>query len=88
MACGAVVIGSATPPVQEVIRDGANGLLVDFFDSVALAERIAAVLADPAAHRPLGEQARADAVAGYDLRRVCLPRQLELVDRLARLPRA
>ena len=88
MACGAVVIGSATPPVQEVIRDGANGLLVDFFDSVALAERIAAVLADPAAHRALGEQARADAVAGYDLRRVCLPRQLELVDRLARLPRA
>jgi glycosyltransferase involved in cell wall biosynthesis len=83
MACGAVVIGSATPPVQEVIRDGANGLLVDFFNGEALAERIAAVLAHPAYHRPLGEQARADVVAGYDLNSVCLPRQLELVDRLA-----
>ena len=83
MACGAVVMGSATPPVQEVIRDGENGLLVDFFDGDALAEGIAAVLDDPAAHWPLGEQARADAVAGYDLRTVCLPRQLELVERLA-----
>ncbi|MFM2159297.1 MAG: hypothetical protein RLZZ124_1771 [Cyanobacteriota bacterium] len=83
MACGAVVIGSATPPVQEVIRHGENGLLVDFFDGDALAERIAAVLADPAAHRPLGEAARRDAVAGYDLTTVCLPRQMELVDRLA-----
>lgn len=86
MACGAVVIGSATPPVAEVIRHGENGLLVDFFDGDALAQRIAAVLADPTYHRPLGEAARRDAVAGYDLATVCLPRQLELVDRLVELP--
>ena len=83
MACGAVVIGSATAPVQEVIRDGENGLLVDFFDGEGLAERIAAVLADPAAHRPLGQAARQDMVARYDLTTVCLPQQLALVDRLA-----
>lgn len=83
MACGAVVIGSATPPVQEVIRDGENGLLVDFFDGQGLAERIAAVLADPAAHRPLGEAARRHVVAHYDLQTICLPQQLALVDRLA-----
>jgi glycosyltransferase involved in cell wall biosynthesis len=87
MACGAVVIGSATPPVQEVIRDGENGLLVDFFDGDSLAQRIGAVLADPTSHRPLGEAARRDAVEGYDLATVCLPRQLELVDRLVWLPR-
>jgi glycosyltransferase involved in cell wall biosynthesis len=83
MACGAVVIGSATAPVQEVIEHGCNGLLVDFFDGKALAAAIAAVLADPEAHRQLGVQARRDVVERYDLRQVCLPAQLALVDSLA-----
>ena len=50
MACETVVVGSATPPVQEVIQHGQNGLLVNYFDTEALAETVAAVLADPAAH--------------------------------------
>jgi glycosyltransferase involved in cell wall biosynthesis len=83
MAYGAVVVGSDTPPLRDVIRSGENGLLVDFFDGEALARQITAVLADPAAHRHLGEAARASTVAGFDLRNVCLPAQLELVDQLA-----
>ncbi|MCX5967974.1 MAG: glycosyltransferase [Cyanobacteria bacterium] len=82
MACGAVVIGSATPPVQDVIEDGVNGHLVDFFDAEALARRIAAVLADPAAQRPLRAEARRTVVERFDLQTVCLPQQLALVDRL------
>ena len=39
MACGAPVLGSATPPVQEVIRDGENGYLFDFFNREQLVER-------------------------------------------------
>ena len=46
MAAGCVVIGSATAPVQEVIRDGENGMLVDFFDRQGLAERVAEVLGE------------------------------------------
>ena len=83
MACGAVVIGSDTPPLAEVIRDGVNGLLVDFFSPEALARRMAAVLADPAAHRPLGLEARRTVEQQFDLHSVCLPRQLALVDWLA-----
>jgi glycosyltransferase involved in cell wall biosynthesis len=79
-----VVIGSATAPVMEVIEDGVNGLLVEYFDGEALATTIAAVLADPAGHRPLGEAARALVMERYDLGRVCLPAQLELVDAVAR----
>ncbi|HEX6157594.1 MAG TPA: glycosyltransferase, partial [Burkholderiales bacterium] len=40
MSAGCLVVGSRTPPVEEVITDGQNGLLTDFFDAQALAERI------------------------------------------------
>jgi glycosyltransferase involved in cell wall biosynthesis len=83
MACGAVVIGSATPPLEEVIEHGRTGLLVDFFSPEALAHQMAAVLADPAAHRPLGLEARRTVVEHFDLHGVCLPRQLALLDWLA-----
>lgn len=83
MSCGATVVGSATPPVQDVITHGQNGLLVDFFDGEALATTVAGVLADPEAHRPLGVAARASVMDRFDLRTVCLPQLLQLVDRLA-----
>jgi glycosyltransferase involved in cell wall biosynthesis len=83
MACEAVVVGSATAPLQEVIRHGENGLLVDFFDAEGLAATLAQVLADPAGFRPLGQAARRSVVEHYDLHSVCLPRQLQLVDELA-----
>lgn len=83
MACGAVVVGSDTPPVAEVIRHGENGLLVPFFEPEALARTVLQVLADPAAHAPLAVAGRASVIARYDLATVCLPRQLDLVERLA-----
>jgi glycosyltransferase involved in cell wall biosynthesis len=83
MACEALIVGSATAPVEEVIEPGANGLLVDFFDGEALAQTIAAVLADPERHRPLRQQARRTVVERFDLQSVCLPSQLELVQTLA-----
>ena len=45
MASECLVIGSATPPVQEVIRPGENGLLVDFFSPEQLADSIVDALA-------------------------------------------
>lgn len=82
MACGAVVVGSRTAPVQEVIEDGVNGLLVDFFDSEALARTVAQVLADPARFAPLAEAARRTVQERYDLRSQSLPALLALVDQL------
>jgi len=80
MSLGCLVLGSRTPPVEEVITDGENGLLADFFDADALAERVAAVLAEPHRYEGLRAAARATAIARYDLRSVCLPSQIALVD--------
>lgn len=70
--------------MQEVIRDGENGLLVDFFDGDALASRIADVLNQRDRYQCLADAARSAMVTGYDLKSVCLPGQLALVDRLVR----
>jgi glycosyltransferase involved in cell wall biosynthesis len=82
LSAGCVVIGSRTPPAEEVIEDGKNGLLVDFFDSQVMAERISAALENRQALGNMRAQARERIVADYDLRTVCLPRQIDLIERL------
>src|SRR5262249_29582352 len=39
LSCGAVVLGSATAPVKEMIRHGENGLLADFFSPEDFADK-------------------------------------------------
>jgi glycosyltransferase involved in cell wall biosynthesis len=84
MAAGCAVIASRTAPVEEVIRDGENGRLVDFFDSEALAERIGEALDHPERQEPLRAAARQTVVDRFDLKTVCLPAYLALMRRLAR----
>jgi len=83
MSAGCLVVGSRTPPVEEVIEHGRNGLLVDFFDIEGLARTVAEVLDQPDRFAPLRAAARETAMKRYDLRRVCLPQQMELVNALA-----
>ncbi|HKK23767.1 MAG TPA: glycosyltransferase family 4 protein [Pseudohaliea sp.] len=83
MAAGCLVIGSATPPVAEVLEDGKTGLLVDFFDRDGIAERIDGVLDHPDRMQALRTRARQAVIDGYDLRSVCLPRHLALIEDLA-----
>lgn len=88
MALGAPILGSATAPVREVIKDGYNGLLVDFFDGDGLVHHANRILDCGALRSSLGTGARKTAVDSYDLRSVCLPQQLRWVDGLAKqIPR-
>ena len=84
LSAGCLVIGSATPPVREVIEHHKNGLLVDFFDAAALVDTAADCLARPQHYAPLRAAARKSAVARYDLATVCLPQQVRLIEELAR----
>jgi glycosyltransferase involved in cell wall biosynthesis len=81
MSAGCLVVGSRTPPVEEVIRDGENGLLVDFFSTEEIAGKIdeALKLKDS---KLIRDRARAAVLERYDLKRVCLPEQLRMVARL------
>jgi glycosyltransferase involved in cell wall biosynthesis len=83
MSAGCLVVGSRTPPVEEVIEHRKNGLLVDFFDVAALAETVVDGLARPEQYAPLRAVARQTALKRYDLASVCLPQQLALIERLA-----
>jgi glycosyltransferase involved in cell wall biosynthesis len=80
MGCEALVIGSATAPVQEVIEHGVNGLLVPFFDTAALAETVVDALAHPDRYAPIRKAARQTLLERYDLNTICLPQQINLFD--------
>jgi len=82
MSCGAVVLASNTAPVREMIRDGENGLLADFFSPEEFADKAVRVLSDPAAFRPLGRSAEQMIAQRYSLEAV-LPRMLNMYERAA-----
>jgi glycosyltransferase involved in cell wall biosynthesis len=82
MACGCLIVGSSTPPVLEVLRDGVNGLAVDFFAHKALAKTIESALDQPEKMQPLRRAARATAVKHFDLKTVLLPRWITLFEDL------
>ena len=80
MALERLVIASATAPVQEVIEDGVNGLLVPFFDAQALAARVAEALSEPQRFAALRREARSSVVSRFDFRERIWPGHLDLLE--------
>ncbi|HSZ54231.1 MAG TPA: glycosyltransferase [Tepidisphaeraceae bacterium] len=85
MSCGAVVLGSDTAPVREMIRDGENGMLADLFDVEQIAGKAVKALRDPAAFRPLGRGAEELIAQQYSVEAV-LPQMIELYEQAAATP--
>ena len=80
MACGTPVLGSATPPVQEMIRDGENGFLFDFFDRDQLVERAVRILGMDAV--PVARAAREFVEGRFSFSQHSLPAYLSLLREL------
>ena len=83
MSAGAYVIGSRSAPVEELIEDGVNGRLVDFFDVKAWSAALTEALAEPERFLPQREAARKTILENYDLQNVCMPRMIEYVESFA-----
>jgi glycosyltransferase involved in cell wall biosynthesis len=82
MSTGCLLVASNTPPVTEVIRDGENGLLVDFFNPQQIADRIDEVLDHGDRLQSLRNNARQTILDHY-ARTKLLPQHLQLLDDVA-----
>jgi glycosyltransferase involved in cell wall biosynthesis len=82
MSAGCAVIGSRTGPVEEVIRHGENGLLVDFFDAEGVADAVTAVLTHPDRMAGMRQAARQTVIDGYDVKTKILPKVVTLFEDL------
>jgi glycosyltransferase involved in cell wall biosynthesis len=82
LSCGAVVLGSNTTPVKEMIRHGENGLIADFFNPEDFAEKAIEALRDPAAARVLGRAAENEIAEKYSLEAV-VPQMMRMYEEAA-----
>ncbi len=82
MSTGALIVGSDTDPVKEMITDGHNGLLVDFFDVDAQVAKLCHILDTKADYQPLRDEARRTILGAYNTRDL-LPRYWKLIQSVA-----
>lgn len=79
LSAGCAVVGSRTPPVQEVLVDKQNGRLVDFFNPTEIADVVTGALERPEDFQPYRAAARRSAVERYDIDTVTVPRLMALM---------
>ncbi len=83
MSFGCPIVGSKTPPVQEVMEDEVNGKLAEFRSPYHIARKIEEMLDDPERARQLGQRARETILERFELGK-CLRAQEDLMYSLVR----
>ena len=76
LSTGCLVVASHTAPVKEVIEDGVNGLLVDFFNIAEICDRVEEALDNLEKMAEIRQKARETILESYDLSKL-LPQHLE-----------
>jgi glycosyltransferase involved in cell wall biosynthesis len=69
LAAGLPVVASPAGAIQEIVRQGEEGLLIPARETASFANAICTLLVDPQARAALGETARLTAVEHHDLAR-------------------
>lgn len=76
MAVGSLVVGSRTAPVEEIISDGVNGYLVDFFSPRELADAVCHACVAGDALEPMRQAAKNMIAQRFNLKD-CLSTQMD-----------
>ena len=82
LSAGCIVIGSRTAPVMEMLHEGVNGLLADFFSPTDIAQQTVMAVRRGGELQDMRRRARQTIIGHYDLA-TCLPRQLRLLHAVA-----
>jgi glycosyltransferase involved in cell wall biosynthesis len=69
LACGLPIVASPAGALQDLVREGVQGLLVPARETAAFADAACALLADPERRAGFGEAARLHAVESHDVQR-------------------
>jgi glycosyltransferase involved in cell wall biosynthesis len=83
MSAGCALVASRTAPVTELIEDGKNGRLVDFFDTGAIAKTASELIEARSDYAAMRNAARETVVERYDLNKVCLPKLIKFLQQNA-----
>ncbi|MBQ7454650.1 MAG: glycosyltransferase, partial [Selenomonadaceae bacterium] len=83
MSFGCPMVCSKTPPVEEVMEDGVNGLLAEFRSPYHIARKIEEQLDDPERAKKLGEKARETIQERFELMK-CMKAQEDLMYKMVR----
>jgi glycosyltransferase involved in cell wall biosynthesis len=83
MSAGCALVASRTAPVTELIEDGKNGRLVDFFDTGAIAKTASELIEARSKYAAMRNAARETVVERYDLNKVCLPKLMKFLQQNA-----
>jgi glycosyltransferase involved in cell wall biosynthesis len=68
LAAGLPVVATRVGGIPDMIQDGETGHLIDVGDSIALSDKLEALIGDEAHRRQMGARGRAGAVERFDLR--------------------
>ena len=79
MSCGALIVGSDTEPVREVIINNFNGYLVPFQSSKELADKVNFCLYNKEYLSEVRHAARATIIGRYNLS-LCIENQIRLIE--------
>ena len=82
ISAGCALVASDTQPLHEAIKHNETGKQVNFFKNQAIAKQVCDLLDQSEERQRLGPNARAFAQRYYDLKTVCLPKQLAWVESL------
>lgn len=83
LATGCIIVASDTAPVREVIKDGKNGFLVDFFKHKNLANKVCDILENKGKLQHIKDAARQTVLDNYSLKKI-LPVYMSLIKEVAK----